>query len=77
MATMSKKKRNDTLSDQLRDAFARSGITRFMLAKRAGVSYAVVHRFISAERDITMGTANKLAGVLGLELRPCRSGKGR
>ena len=50
-----------------------------MWAKRAGVSYAVVHRFAAAERDITLATASKLADALGLELKPAPGGakKGR
>ena len=77
MSNMSKKRRRK-LSEQIRGAYAKSGLTRFKLAKDAGVAYAVVHRFISSERDITLETADKLAAVLGLELRPVdRAKKGR
>lgn len=69
---MSKKTRQIDLAEQLRAAFAESGLSRFELARRAGLSYAVVHRFIGGDRDITIGTASKLANVLGLELRPTR-----
>ncbi len=57
------------LGQQLRAAFAESGLSRFELARRAGISYAIVHRFIGGDRNITLGTASKLCQVLGLDLR--------
>ena len=74
MPDMSQKRKKPPrgLGQQLRAACVESGMTRFALAKRAGVSYAIVHRFAAAERDITLGTASKLADVLGLELKPTK-----
>ncbi len=63
---MSKKKTD--LAKEFRAAFAASGMTRLALSKQSGVSYSVVHRFIAEERDLTLGTASKLANVLGLRL---------
>lgn len=63
---MSKKKTD--LAKTIRAAFKASGMSRFELAKRSGVSYSVIHRFIGSERDLTLGTASKLADVLGLRL---------
>lgn len=60
------------LAAQLRATFEASGLSRFELARRAGLAYAVVHRFCGGERDVTMGTASKMANVLGVELRPVR-----
>ncbi|MCH8829371.1 MAG: helix-turn-helix transcriptional regulator [Planctomycetes bacterium] len=76
---MSKRRKKLDLAEQLRGAFRDSGMSRYMLAKRAGVSYAVVHRFVAAERDITLATATRICDVLGLELKPAPSGarKGR
>ncbi len=64
--------RQPNLGKQLRQAFADSGLSRFELARRAGVSYAIVHRFIGGERDVTLKTASKLCGVLGVALRPAK-----
>ena len=73
---MSKKQKTTDLAGQLRAAFAESGLSRFELARRAGISYAIVHRFTGGDRGITLDTASKLADVLGLELRPTgRTGK--
>ena len=71
MITVSKKSQTD-LAKQLRAAFTDSGLSRFELARRAGLSYAIVHRFIGGDRGITLGTASKLADVLGVELRSKR-----
>ena len=73
MERMSKKKTD--LARELRAAFKVSGMSRFALSKRSGVSYSVIHRFIGEERDLTLGTASKLATVLGLELHPKRKGR--
>ncbi len=66
---MSKKTTKTDLGKQLREAFAESGLSRFELARRAGISYAIVHRFMGGDRTITLDTASKLANVLGVELR--------
>ena len=59
---------HNTLSDRLRDAIQSSGMTCYALANKAGLSQSVLSRFTSGERDISLGTAGKLADVLGLEL---------
>lgn len=69
---MSKKQAQVDLPQQLREAFEASGLSRFELARQAGVSYAIVHRFIAGQRDVKLETASKLCAVLGLELRPVR-----
>lgn len=69
---MSKKRKKTDLGAQLRAAFVDSGLSRFELARRAEISYAIVHRFAAGERDITLGTASKLANVLEVELHKKR-----
>ncbi|MFN5973102.1 MAG: helix-turn-helix domain-containing protein [Planctomyces sp.] len=59
---------HNTLSDTLRDAIQSSGMTCYVLANKAGLSQSVLSRFLSGERDISLGTAGKLADALGLEL---------
>lgn len=72
MEDMSKKKTVPDLGGQLRAAFAESGLSRFELARRAGISYAIIHRFIGGDRSINLDTASKLAEVLGLEFQPVK-----
>ena len=68
MDDMSKKRKQVDLAKQIKAAYSKSGMTRFVLTKRSGVSYAIVHRFISDDRGITIDTASKLCETLGLEL---------
>lgn len=56
------------LSEALKRAIQESEMTVYQIAKKAHVSQIVISRFLSGERDIRMGTADKLANVLGLEL---------
>ena len=67
---MSKTERQIDLDEQLRRAFAESGMTRFELSKRSGVPYSTIHRFFGEGRDIALSTVAKICGVLDLELRP-------
>ena len=75
---MGKKRKKAGLAEQLRAAIRESGVSRYGLAKQTGLSYAVVHRFVAGERDITLATATKITDVLGLELKAVRAAqKGR
>ena len=66
------------LDKQLRRAIRRSGMTRKQIADQSGVSYAIVHDFVSGKRGMTLRTASKVADLLGLELREIQSkSKGR
>lgn len=60
------------LDRQLRRAIQRSGMTRKRVADRAGVSYAIIHDFVSGKRGMTLRTASRVADLLGLELREVR-----
>lgn len=64
------KKPSPGIDEQLRTAIVDSGLTAYMVAKRAGTTPGVVGRFVSGERDIRLATAAKIAKVLGLELKP-------
>lgn len=65
MATMS-------MTATLRRAIRDSGETPYRIAKDAGVDQSVLSKFIHGERDLKLSTVEKLAGYLGLELRPKR-----
>lgn len=55
------------LSDQLRHAIARSGMTSYKIGKLAGVDRTLVSRFLLG-RPITLDTADAVAAVLRLKL---------
>ena len=67
-------KKPKPIEDTLRAAIERSGITVYALSALAGVTPQQVGRFVKGERDITLGTASKLAQALGLELTPAARG---
>lgn len=61
-----------SLADVIRDAIERDERTRLrtQLAKVSGVADAQLSRFCRKQRDLTLGTADRLCRVLGLSLRP-------
>ena len=61
------------LEKALRRAVKESGLTRYTVAKRAGVDVAVLLRFVSGQRTITLQTAGRLADFLGLEIRSVKN----
>jgi plasmid maintenance system antidote protein VapI len=62
-----------TLTEQLREAVNSSGLTLYRVAVDAGLPYAVVHRFATSQRSISLETADKLAELFGMRLtRPKR-----
>jgi transcriptional regulator with XRE-family HTH domain len=60
---------------QLRDAIQGSGMSRYEIAKRAGVTNSQLSLFLSGQRSLTLTSAAKSARVLGLELRPVKKGR--
>jgi len=60
---------------QLRDAILGSGMSRYEIAKQAGVTNSQLSLFLSGQRSLTLTSAAKIARVLGLELRPVRKGR--
>jgi transcriptional regulator with XRE-family HTH domain len=60
---------------QLRDAIQGSGMSRYEIAKRAGVTNSQLSLFLSGQRSLTLTSAAKIARVLGLELRPVKKGR--
>ena len=61
--------RHKTITDQLREAIRESGLTHYRLGKDSGVDIAAIDRFV-AGREPKGGTIDRLARILGLELRP-------
>jgi transcriptional regulator with XRE-family HTH domain len=62
-----KPKIDQTLADQLREAMAKSGLTNYRIGKDAGVDQAVLSRFVSGERNISLEVADRICKLLGLE----------
>jgi hypothetical protein len=51
------------------EAMIRSGLTRYAVAKGAGVDYATLMYWLDSDRDIRLSTATAIARFAGLELR--------
>ena len=67
-----------SLTEQLREAIVGSGLTLYAVAKRTDLPYAVVHRFVSGRRGLSLASADKLADLFQMRLtRPKRIGRGR
>ena len=66
-----------SLSRQLREIIDSRGLTAYALGQSSGVDPTVIGRFLADERDIRLGTADKLASALGLRLVEVARPKGR
>lgn len=57
-----------TLADALKSAARESGLTSYALGKSAGVHPTQIDRWLSGERSVSLDTASKIAGVLGVQV---------
>jgi plasmid maintenance system antidote protein VapI len=58
-----------TLTDQLKDAVAESGLSVYEIAKATGIPQPVLHRFVAGDRPtIRLDTAEKLATYFAMRL---------
>ena len=64
-----RRRRTVDLEDQLRRAIRRSGLSPYRVATDAEVDRSVMTRFLNGDRGITLATASRICGVLGIELR--------
>jgi transcriptional regulator with XRE-family HTH domain len=65
---MSKSKSQPTMTEVLRAAIERSGLTVYRIGKATGVDAANLGRFVRGELSIRLDKADKLAAYLGLRL---------
>jgi ribosome-binding protein aMBF1 (putative translation factor) len=63
-------KRKPTITEVLRAAIERSGVTRYRIAKESRISESNLRRFVQGEMSIRLDNADKLAAYLGLRLTP-------
>lgn len=75
---MPKKKQRLSLSDELRQAIERSGLSRYSIWQQTGIDQGSLSKFMDGERGLGMESIDKLADLLGLHIavEPRRS-KGR
>ena len=56
------------LSEQLRDAIEKAGVSRYEIAKQTGVSETTLCRFVSGERGISVDAMDAIGLYLGLAI---------
>ena len=67
---MKPKEPKDRITEVLRRAALKSGLTAYALAHAAGSSYRGMWTFMRGKGNLNLTAAGRLADVLGLELRP-------
>ena len=60
------------LIEQIRRAAVTSGMRQSALARAVGLSKSSMSRFLSGERGLSMAVLDRLANVLGLDIRTRR-----
>ena len=58
------------LSDQVRRAASRSGLSRYRICKLARIDQATFSRFMAGKVGLSLPTLDALADVLGLDVVP-------
>jgi hypothetical protein len=64
--------RNEPLSDGMRAAILSDGRPLRQIAMRASVPASAISRFINRRRGLSARSLDRVAGVVGVELRPRR-----
>lgn len=67
---MIKSKPQPTLTDALRAAIHRSGLTYYRISKATAIDEATLGRFARGETSVRLDKADRLAAYLGLRLVP-------
>lgn len=65
---MPKKKQRLSLSDELRQAIERSGLSRYSIWQQTGIDQGSLSKFMDGERGLGMESIDKLADLLGLHI---------
>ncbi|MFC1633653.1 helix-turn-helix domain-containing protein [Planctomycetota bacterium] len=64
------KKQIEGIESQLRLAITEAKLSRHRLSQLSGVDRAQLSYFVQGKRTLTLRSAEKIAAVLGLELKP-------
>ncbi len=64
----------ESLADSLKAAVKATGKSVNSIAKQSGVPQAVLQRFVTGQRGMTLDTVERLCAYLGLELRSVKAG---
>ena len=67
--------KQSTMTELLRDALRKSGVSHSALERATGVKRASIMRFVNGEQSLRLDKADALAAYFGLTVRP--AGKDR
>jgi len=72
-------KRQLPISEQVRQAIRDADCTRYAISKATGIDQAVLSKFLSGERGMSLDSLDKLAAFLKLDItvRKSRRAKGK
>lgn len=62
------KKKRASLSDELRQAVERSGLSRYSIWQQTGIDQGSMSKFMAGERGLTLESIDKLAELLRLHI---------
>lgn len=65
---MPKKSKRKTLSEELREAVERSGVTRYAIWQETGIDQGTLSKFMAGNRGLSIESIDKLADLLGLHI---------
>ena len=71
------KRRTKKLTDQLRQAIDESGVTRYRIAKEAGIDESALAKFYNRRRGLSMDSLDRLGVYLGLTITVRQPGKSK
>ena len=63
-----KRKKTESLSDQLRQIIENHELSRYEISKRSGVDASQIHRFMQGATGLSTGSLDRIGAVLGLRL---------
>lgn len=61
-------KRKTTFADEIRQAIAESGMSRYRICKEIGMDQAAMSRFMAGKLGIQLRTLDRLAALLNLHI---------
>jgi transcriptional regulator with XRE-family HTH domain len=65
----------DTMTTALKKAIYQDSRTPAAIARASGIDKGILSRFLRDERDMTLSTADRVCGALGVDVRLVRRGK--
>ena len=65
---MPKKTNRKPLSEELREAVERSGLSRYSIWQQTGIDQGTLCKFMAGDRGLSIESIDKLADLLGLHI---------